>query len=162
MRSEHLDLRDLVSGPPVEPVEAVVNDAEQGAGQRAEQERPQGAFDQGRERFGVRGREQADIGMGRAGEGDKLPDLAQDENTCGGHSDRGGRPLEAERMGCGIAGRIGLGDGHSKLPFWISAAPNYAYNRTRLRRSELPITATELKAMAAPAMIGLNSSPKVG
>ena len=34
--------------------------------------------------------------------------------------------------------------------------------RTRLRRSELPITATELNAIAAPAMIGLNSSPNDG
>ncbi len=36
------------------------------------------------------------------------------------------------------------------------------YSRTVRNRRALPITATELNAMAAPAMIGLSNKPKLG
>ena len=37
-----------------------------------------------------------------------------------------------------------------------------AHSLADLRRSELPITATELNAIAAPAIIGFSSSPSDG
>ena len=42
---------------------------------------------------------------------------------------------------------------------WQAARP---YSLARRSRSELPMTATELSAIAAPATIGLNSSPNDG
>ena len=37
-----------------------------------------------------------------------------------------------------------------------------SYSRTARKRRELPITATELNAIAAPAMTGLSSNPNEG
>jgi hypothetical protein len=40
--------------------------------------------------------------------------------------------------------------------------PQSLYSRANRRRSELPMTETELKLIAAAAMIGLSNRPKAG
>lgn len=43
-----------------------------------------------------------------------------------------------------------------------AAIDRHGYSRAVRRRSEFEMTATELNAIAAPAMIGLSSQPKKG
>ena len=49
-----------------------------------------------------------------------------------------------------------------RLPVTISSLILIVYNRARLSRSALVITDTELKLIAAAAMIGLSRMPKIG
>jgi hypothetical protein len=57
------------------------------------------------------------------------------------------------------------GERHRAHEFYANVAGAVAQvgqRRTRLRRSALPITDTELKLMAAAAIIGLRSIPNAG
>ena len=47
-------------------------------------------------------------------------------------------------------------------PWGVIIFPVASHNDARLNRKALPITDTELKLMAAAAIIGLNSNPKNG